>query len=85
MAIAVLRSTSFDTGNGPRIAGINRQSATEVLLTVQGVPGQLHAVQTSSDLREWATLVELTPTEIKFQFRDANAVPDHRFYRVILK
>ena len=85
VAIAGLRSTTFDTADAPRIADINRQNATRTRLTILGLPGKVHAIQTSSDLQEWATIAESTPAEAIFQFSDTNAAPDRRFYRVILK
>jgi hypothetical protein len=71
------------TGTRPNITSLERQTATSYRLRFNAVSGQIYRVEASENLINWADLGEAQDVGgSAFEFLDATAPAQRRFYRV---
>jgi hypothetical protein len=66
----------------PRIASVEQASGGSVHLHLAGQAGHICALEASDDLITWTALDDLFLPDGNLDYIDANALPQHRFYRL---
>lgn len=77
-AVAVLTVT---TTVKPQFTIPELLSGGLIKLTIKGVPGQVYALETSTNLIDWTTLAVITNTNSSVVFQDSATNAPRRFYR----
>src|SRR5205823_5427095 len=70
--------------NGPPILQASRPPSPDGFqFSVNGEVGASYRLQVSSDLKTWADVVSFTNSQLITPWRDTDALPSQRFYRVV--
>jgi hypothetical protein len=81
--VAARENLSGQIKRGPRLAAFAQSDGT-IQVELSGEPGSHYLLQTSTNLIDWITSLDLVSTEAKSFFRDsAGTNATQRFYRVI--